>query len=645
MSLEKKTLGIIPFNLPHIRSILLIIIVSIAIYANSLNNGFVYDDEFTITNNTLISDIRNLPKLFQNEYFTLSGEMSYRPVVTLTYFFDYALYGRSSLGYHLTNILLHAFNGVLLYIFLCMLMGRSKESRIANLPLLASLLFTTNPVLTEAVNAVSFREDLLTFLFYMATLILYMALSNRAISRHRTIVFYVSSCVTYFLALFSKEMAATLPLVVCGLEWVYRNKKECGSLPSNLYNIGYIILTLIYLYFRFYYFQNPLEEKFHPWEASEGALTLPWLLLSYLKIALFPVSLVADYEFLPLKSFFSPSFIVTFIAIVSLLITAFVMKKERKVTFGIIFFVITLLPVYNLIPIYNPFAERYLYLPIVGLAIVSSVAITRISFQSSKIMGSTLLIPFFVILSVYALGVVKRNEIWGNDYSLWSDTVKKMPNNGRAHNNLGYAYYKMEQFGKAIEHFQTAIRLAPGNMNAHYNLGRTYVKLGRLYEAIPHLEAGIEAKPSDSRRHNEVGFVYYRAGKLDEAVRHLQVAVRLNPDFFEAHNNLGIAYADKGEFEQALQEFRRASGLKPNEPEVWNNIGLVYYRQGHFDEAIQHFQASLKISRNYVTARYNLGNAYVAKGFRDKAKAEFEIVLKLQPNFLAAQEALSKLFP
>src|SRR3989337_4426990 len=112
----------------HILSISLILLISIAIYSNTLKNGFVYDDEFTIVNNTLIKNFSNISKLFTKEYFSTSGEMSYRPVVTLTYFLDYALYGIKPWGYHLTNLLLHAMNGVILYIFLTLLFKPSQSS-------------------------------------------------------------------------------------------------------------------------------------------------------------------------------------------------------------------------------------------------------------------------------------------------------------------------------------------------------------------------------------------------------------------------------------------------------------------------------------------------------------------------------------
>ena len=116
----------------HILSILLILLISIAIYSNTLKNGFVYDDEFTIVNNTLIKNFSNLSKLFTREYFISSGEMSYRPVVTFTYFIDYALYGLKPYGYHLTNLILHAMNGVILYIFLTLCIAQSSRLKAQN---------------------------------------------------------------------------------------------------------------------------------------------------------------------------------------------------------------------------------------------------------------------------------------------------------------------------------------------------------------------------------------------------------------------------------------------------------------------------------------------------------------------------------
>lgn len=151
----------------HILPLLFIAFVSIALYANTLQNGFVYDDEFTVVENTGIKRLDNLPELIDpGEYFSLSGEVTYRPVVTITYFLDYYLYGLKPWGFHLTNLLLHALNGILLYIFLALsAINRTQDSRsfFNDPPFIISLLFSTHPVLTEAINGVSFREDLLCF--------------------------------------------------------------------------------------------------------------------------------------------------------------------------------------------------------------------------------------------------------------------------------------------------------------------------------------------------------------------------------------------------------------------------------------------------------------------------------------------------
>ncbi|MBI5748717.1 MAG: hypothetical protein HZA00_06275, partial [Nitrospinae bacterium] len=461
-----------PPKFHHIISISLILIISIAIYSNTLFNGFVYDDEFTVVNNTLIKNFSNISKLFTKEYFTTSAEMSYRPVVTFTYFLDYAIYGIKPWGYHLTNLILHAINGVILYIFLTLFITR-PSSLVPRLspPLLISLLFITHPVLTEAVNAISFREDLLCFLFFMSALILYIVHRSLLIahcSKFKAFCFQLLSLSFYLLALLSKEMAITFPLIIFLYEWIYGGKeqspltssllsgerdrvrgKELGSILLNLYNIGYILITLFYLYLRFFLFHNPVEENIEAWSLYERIITLPYLLLKYLLLLITPVSLCANYVITPVQSLISLKFIIPIIVIIIILLMVaslfFNLQSSifnRQSVFGILFLLITLLPVYNLIPIANPFAERYLYLPSVGFVIIVGVGIHKIFTikTSSPIRGEGggegwllkrrnlyILTVSALILSIYSFAVIQRNRIWFDGYSLWSDTVIKMP--------------------------------------------------------------------------------------------------------------------------------------------------------------------------------------------------------------------------
>lgn len=535
--------------MPYLRYItfsLYIALFSIAVYANTLINGFVYDDYGTIVNNTFMKDFHNLPYLFKKEYLAHSGEVTYRPVVTLTYFLDYALYGLNPWGYHLTNILLHAANSVLMFVFLNLLDGESKAKRSERLntgALLAFLIFASHPVLTEAVNAISFREDLLAFFFYMAALSFYLIIRRNFISHRNSFIYfiYAVSCILYFLALLSKEMAATFPLIVYCYEWVYmdRGKERLRSILSNRYNAGYIAITLVYLYLRFSYFYNPIEKNLSGPPLIDRIITIPWLIISFIKLTIFPVLLSADYEIVLIKSVFSPSVIVCSFVIFSFLSLAFV-KKNRDISFGIFFFIIALAPVYNIIPIAHPFAERYIYLPVIGFVIIAWSAIDIISETRKR----ALLIPLLIILSLYSLAVVRRNSVWRDQYSLWSDTVKKMPGSSMAHNNLGLVYYRQ----------------------------------GRLAEAIQELKKGIRLKPDYPENYFALAQVYHKQGQFKNAEQEFVIAIALSPNDEFYHTGLGILYADESKLDKALREFEIAFQLNPDEPRINRNLSLIRER-------------------------------------------------------------------
>lgn len=594
---------------PYLPSILLIAIISISVYANTLKNGFVYDDGDTVVNNALIRDLRQLPKLFEgNDYFKLSGETSYRPVVTFTYFLDYASFGLESWGYHLTNILLHAVNSVLLFIFLSLVFKSPADIGHRSL-LLVTLLFATHPALTEAVNAVSFREDLLVFLFYMATLIIYMeSRSERPIS----LILYFFSCLTYFMALFSKEAAVTLPLTVYCLESIYAGKKkgEVRSIMFNRYCIGYVVITFIYAYFRFFCFYNPARNATHDWEMGERMLTIPWLIINYIKLAVIPVSLSADYLIRPVESV-SSSFIAPVAVIVFLLTAALIIgQKERRIAFGYLFFILTLIPVYNIIPLANPFAERYLYLPTVGVAVVATSALGLI-FKSSapKSRNIHIILCAFIVIGIYSFAVIGRNGVWRDNFSLWSDAVKKMPQSHRSHYNLGMALDERGWMNEAMQHYQAAIRLDPADPKPFYNLGLLYARLNKPGKAAELYQIAIKLNPENSKYHYNLADVYYKQGRLDDAVRELKASLKSGPDYPDAHNNLGV----------------------------------IYGIQGRFNDAVQEYEIVLQLDPKDATARYNLGVLYLKKGLKDKAKTEFEASLKLRPDFQDARKALEQL--
>lgn len=537
--------------------------ISLAVYANTLSNGFVYDDKTTIIENDLIKELNNLPGLLNRwRYFHLSGEGSYRPVVTLTYFIDYAVFDLNPWGYHLTNVLIHAVNSGLLYIFLFQI-SRSFSGSYVNICLLAgSALFATHPGLTEAVNAVSYREDLLALLFYMATLNLYIRIRPAPPSGRRTCLI-IASCALYSMALLSKEMAITLPITILCFEWLCKDGKS--RLAINRCNIGYIIIAALYLPLRFYIFANPYSghEDIVYWDISKRVLTAPWLLASHIKLTLLPISLSADYPLKPIESPLSPAFISTSILFILLMVAAIALRNTRReFAFGLLFYIISLVPVYNLVPIYHQFAERYLYLPMAGFAVISTFIATLLYRRSRYA-----LILFFICVALFSSGVVNRNKIWADTYSLWRDTVKKKPYSIVAHNNLGCAYYDLEVYDEAVNEFRIASGLNPKEANFYYNIGNVYYKRGLFKEALPPYLKAVELRTEDPKFHLGLGKAYFNNDQYDMAEREFLLTLRYDQGSVNAHYRLGMLYLRKGDREAAKKEFKEALRLDPaNEP-------------------------------------------------------------------------------
>lgn len=543
----------------HLKPFLIVALLTVAIYSNSLTNGFVYDDRITIVDNTLIRDATNLPKLFQESYFALSGEESYRPVVTFTYFVDYAIYGLKPWGYHLTNIALHITNSLLLYVFITLLTPPSSislKSSFINMPLLSTLLFVTHPVLTETVNAISYREDLLAFLFYITTLLLYLSLRSRPTgsSRSSVALIYILSCITYSLSLFSKEMAVTLPVIIACYDWVYRKRE--GNIRFNSYNAGYIIITIGYLYLQFYFLDrtgHAFKENIPTWSLPVRLLTVPWLLMTYVKLSSFPVLLSVGYTVVPIRSIFQMSFAVPLAVAASLLgIVVITRKKEKHIAFGILFFVLSLLPVYNIVRITNPLAERYLYLPFAGIAVAMGFFVHHLT----KVRTTIALILFSITVCLYAITAIERNRVWESDYSLWTDVLKKQSNSARAHYNMGNIYLLQGDIDEAMQHFQAAVKLNKYHSEAHNNLGVIYRRKMRLEEAVQEFQAAIGWHPDEARYYNNLGLTYVRLGRFNEAVLEFQNALRLKVDYEAARYNLSQAYLAMGRGGKAREELR-----------------------------------------------------------------------------------------
>jgi tetratricopeptide (TPR) repeat protein len=560
--------------------IVLLVAVCVIVYFNCLFNDFVFDDRGTIVENKYITDIiANLPSFFNSSYFIIAElEASYRPVATFSYHLLYALFELDPLGYHLSSLILHILNVILIYA----LMNLLQENKMSSL--VAGLIFACHPVLTEAVNGISFNEDLLATFFFLLSFILYLKLKPG--ERSKTGLF-ILSLVSYLLGLLSKEMAITLPVIIllydifirqtAGVEGFIHQIIQTFKQRIFLY-LGYAAVSILYLFLNFVIITKAAEgHHTTPDSIGERILYLPYHLFNFIRLAVLPINLSADYGYSYPKHFFEVYNLISVIAVGGLVIISLVVyKKQRNVFFGIWWFLLALFPVYNLIEIFNPLADRYLYLPLVGFCLVLSLLLTdliprrlTLAPKKSNIMILSLII---VLLATYANITIARNRDWKDGYSLWSKTLQTTPNSAVAHGNLGRAYLEQSQLDKAIHEFQATLQIRPRSHKAHYNLGLAYEKKGSMEEAIRQYENSLKLKPDYASAHFNLGNIYKHQGLLDKAILAYKNVIEIDPEDIEAHNNLGVVYAMQEKYDSAIKAWENVLNIDPDNHSAADNI-------------------------------------------------------------------------
>ncbi|TVM04274.1 MAG: hypothetical protein CV087_01145 [Candidatus Brocadia sp. WS118] len=638
-------------RLPIVTFILILLpFFSIALYVNTLSGNFVYDDFKIIAENSFIKEWQYLLKVFTKDYFFISGEMSYRPLVTISYFVDYAIWQVNPCGFHITNVVLHTINTVLFYLFLRAVLSNNK------IIFLSILFFVTHPLLVETVNAVGYREDLLAAAFLLVSFI-YFIKSDLLFSKEtgqttRCAFYYGISLISYLCALFSKEMAITLPALLMVFT-VFSHPKPWLSLTKRWKGIylGYLAISLIYLVIRFMAFSNPaFKSAYQPGGFWINAFTMIKILAFYVKLSFFPLHLNADYVVPLVTRPWEGSCILAIIFLTSIFIIGAVLCKTRNIfAVWMSWFFITLLPVMNIIPIDNIMAERYLYIPVMGFCVAKGILIYRITDRTlspraiplRRIVQRALVI---LMIGGYGFVIIWKNGNWRDELTLWTKTATDSPNSYRAHCNLGNVYLERGHIERAQMEYQTALEINPGNANVHSNLGNVYTKRGLLDKASEEYHAAIRIDRNYAQPHNNLGNIYFNQGSLDQARTEYEEALRIKPDYAPAHNGLGNVYNDAGDLDQAMEEFKQALAYDGTYIPALISLGVNYAKRGQLNEAVVAFKKAIKLDTHQPQGHYNLGLAYEKLGKHREAVDEYNAVIRLDPKNLNGHYALGSLY-
>ena len=629
----QKTTSIIKF-IP----ILLLLLVSFAVYFNALSGDFVYDDEHQIVKNPWLRDFGNIPTIFSKSVWSFGEEENnsnyYRPMMHTVYLFNYHIFGLKPWGFHLVNILFHCGASVLVFLSIRKLLTEDRTSAspaYLSPPFIAAMLFATHPIHTEAVTWIAGLPDVAFAFFYLLSFYFYM-LFRDGLKRG-----YLLSILSFSVATLFKEPAVTLPILLIAYDHFAKKSDETLFAGIKRY-IPYVVVSCVYLLVRYYALRSfaPLE-SYTVLSTYEFIINVFPLFTEYLTSLLWPLNLNSWHTFHPIFSLNEAKGMISIVvAVLFFIVAVTTYRKNRLFFFGLLLYVIPLLPVFYIKAISGkPFAERYLYLPSAGFVFLLAIFL---SWANEKLPRAFRTIPiiFLLIGGVFSVGTITRNNVWKNNFNLWSDTVKKSPDSAEAHYNLGIVYTFQGLWDRAMAQYRYSLELQPDSARAHTNLGFVYKSLGKLEEAAKETRYAVSMRPENTDYRNNLGDIYMRQGKIDEAVREFQGALKIKPNDIEAHNNLAAAYVNQGRSTEAEKEFGSVlSSKKITETETIDahyNRGIHYMDLDKLDDAVKEFQAVLKINPNDTETYNNLAAVYLRQGKLEEASTEFKHAVTLRPD-------------
>jgi len=483
-------------------------LIAVAVYANSLANEFITDDKLQLLGNPLVTDIRNLPRVFGAGVWSFLGYQGnyYRPVQFLAYSLLYCVFGPHAFGFHCVMLLLHVANTILVY---------SVARRLPGAAWIAAALFAVHPIHTEAVDWIAALPDVLLTTLMVAGLLAFVR-QNGAPNRLQS----AAHCGLYLLALLTKETGVMLLPLYAGYAWIVQRKR-----PNVPLYAGMAAIFAFYLALRIHALGGlaPAQQTFLQLGPAAFTMSAAVIAASYFASLVWPTGLNFFHIF-HATSQVTPQFVLAVVALAAIAWAAFRLRARwPMVPYSIFWIALTLAPALNLTGVgQNVFAERYLYLPSVGFVWLAGIAWAWLRLAAAPVAW-----PVAAVLVACSAETVARNPDWKDDFTLLQVTLKQSPESGYLHNLMAGVWVERDQFGRALEEQKLAVRYEPRSVVFHKNLGNILL--------------GVDS-----------------AG----AAREFEIVTSLQPTLAEGHFDLGLAYRALGDPARAAVEFQRAEELR-----------------------------------------------------------------------------------
>jgi len=618
--------------------VFLIILFCLIIYIPSLGNGYIWDDDLNVYKNQWVQKTDGL----WNIWFS-AKIYQYYPVDFTTFWVEHKLWGLNPFGYHLTNLLIHILNALLLFWVISKLYPR--------LAFIAALFFAVHPIQVETVAWITERKNLLSLFFFLLAVLAYLRFD-----RARVIKYYWLAVAMFILALLSKPVAVSFIFIPILYKWWKDGRVSFREIRLSAPLLAAGLIAAFYTLYLELYNVGARGQAFN---------------LNFLERFILSGKIIFFYIYkicLPFKfMFFYPRWTVNamvwwqwlFPAAVMLTIGALVYyrkKTGRGALALFIFYIISIFPVLGFINVYGMkfsyVADHFSYFstPVILLLLCSGTTYffdkVRHNFHLlSPVAYRTLKLCFLIFAVIYMCAkssALTRN--YKDEFTLWSNLIRHNPGAWIAYNNLGNLYRVMDKSDEALALYNKAIELKPDYVDAYNNLANIYGERGKSDEALALYKKVIAENPNYAIAYYNLGVFYNKMGKPEEAVALYKKAIAIDPYYADAYYNLGVFYDRTGKKEDAILLYKKAIESDPAYADAYSNLANLYSGMGKTEEAFALYKKAVAANSGSALAYYNLAVFYEQKGGKREALALYKKAIAIDPYYADAYNNLGNIY-
>lgn len=655
-------------------------ILAIVVFANTFNHGMMYswDDNRYLRENMLLRDgsLTGIWNIFTQYYFA-----AYIPVTIFSYWIEFNIWGLNPSGYHVVNVFIHAFNGMLVYFLIDQLLHKRWVA------VFASVLFIVHPTQVESVAWIAERKNVLAMFFLLLSFLVHIR-SARPGAKNRTLVL---AWVLYAASVFSKPTVVGVPLLFAFYDYFWAKMPWQRVIRRNIVPL---LIAVAGAYLIIHAHDDYGGIKSHrggsPIGTAQVMMVVFWdyvvALIAPLQLDNFyayPFSIVQEN---PLSVILGLLLVLSALAVIVKLVWDYFTAKRGQIfsinktftLFAVLWIGLLMAPVVNIIPIAIERADRYMYFPAVVMYALVGLAIERLYVRLKQPTLQYLLLgAVTVVLVGYTFITLQRNMVWTTEGTLWTDHLEKHPESETGWLNLGVFYYNEADFTNAVPAFQRLLDLSPRHFKGNRFMGHINLRQERYADAIPYYQVAAESDPRDPITQNYMALSYFRLSDFPNAVEAYRRAIGMDSSLTEAYVNLGAAALRTGQNDLARQALAVASERRPNDAEVFNNYcsalanvdmteqaieaclqaarldddnGFYYGRLAHLLLTANRVDDALSVARRAVeyapgaSLSYRvLGDALRLRGSNEEAIAAYRRSLELDPENRRSIDALNAL--